>query len=66
LITCIGRIERNGSEQELIVSDLPMTLPPDSIQVSGSSTQDIQLLGAKTESVTTLTAVAPEVAELKA
>lgn len=65
-ITRQGTVELTGSEQELVISDLPMTLQTESVRVSGSSTQAVQLLGVRTESVATLESTAPEVAQLEA
>lgn len=65
-ITRQGTVELTGSEQELVIPDLPMTLQTESVRVSGSSTQAVQLLGVRTESVATLESTAPEVAQLEA
>lgn len=65
-ITRHGTVELTGSEQELVIPDLPMTLQTESVRVSGSSTQAVQLLGVRTESVATLESAAPEVAQLEA
>lgn len=66
LITRKGTVQLKGSETELVVSSLPITLETDSVRVSGSGTQNIKLLGIKTEAVTTLEATTPEVADLEA
>lgn len=65
-ITRQGTVELTGNEQELIIPDLPMTLQTDSVRVSGSSTQAVQLLGVRTESVATLESTEPDVARIEA
>ncbi len=66
LIIRRGTVDLQGSERELVIHNLPMTLQTDSIRVAGSGTQNLKLLGVKTESVTTLESSAPEVADLEA
>lgn len=65
-ITRKGTVQLSDSERELIVTDLPMTLQTDSVRVSGTSDQDIQLLGVRTESLASLESTAPEVSDLEA
>lgn len=65
-ITRQGTVELTGNEQEILLPDLPMTLQTDSVRVSGASTQDVQILGVRTELLATLESVAPEVAHLEA
>ncbi|MGB3509113.1 MAG: mucoidy inhibitor MuiA family protein [Microcoleaceae cyanobacterium] len=50
-ITRRGNLEVSGNEQELVITELPVTLEADSVRVTGAGKVAVQLLGVRTEQV---------------
>lgn len=61
-----GKIQLTGSETELIIADLPLTLQSDSIRVKGVGNTPVRLLGVRTETVYQTEPVEERVAEIVA
>jgi uncharacterized protein (TIGR02231 family) len=61
-----GTIALTGTERELIVSNLPTTLDPESIRVSGKGSVSVKLQGVTTDRQYTTEPVADRIAQLTA
>ncbi|MEC4806136.1 MAG: mucoidy inhibitor MuiA family protein [Jaaginema sp. PMC 1079.18] len=61
-----GRIQLTGSETELIIADLPLSLQSDSIRVKGMGNTPVRLLGVRTETVYQTEPVEGRIAEIVA
>lgn len=66
LVTRQGTIDLTGTERELILTQLPITLDPESVRVSGKGQVAVKLQGVTTERQYTLEPVAERIAELTA
>jgi uncharacterized protein (TIGR02231 family) len=66
LVTRQGTVELTPDDRELVVAELPTTLKPDSVRVSGQGTGAVQILGVRTDRVFATESTAPKVAELEA
>jgi uncharacterized protein (TIGR02231 family) len=66
LVTRQGTIQLTGTERELIVSNLPTTLDPESIRVSGKGSISVKLQGVTTDRQYTTEPVADRIAQLTA
>lgn len=66
LVTRQGTIGLTGTERELIVSNLPTTLDPESIRVSGKGSISVKLQGVTTDRQYTTEPVADRIAQLTA
>ena len=49
LVTRKGLAQLTGEEQELIISELPVTLEPNSVRVAGKGAVAVRLLAVRTE-----------------
>jgi uncharacterized protein (TIGR02231 family) len=66
LVTRQGTINLTGTERELIVSNLPTTLDPESVRVSGKGSVNVKLQGVTTDRQYTTEPVADRIAQLTA
>ncbi len=66
LVTRQGTISLMGTERELIVTQLPPTLAPDSVRVSGKGHVAVKLQGVTTDRQYTIEPVVERIAELTA
>ncbi|HIK12882.1 MAG TPA: mucoidy inhibitor MuiA family protein [Oscillatoriaceae cyanobacterium M33_DOE_052] len=64
LITRSANLTLTGTEQELIIQGLPLTLETESVRARGSGTVNVRLLGVQTERVFSTAPVEARVAEL--
>ncbi len=64
LITRSAKLTLTGTEQELIIQGLPLTVQTDSVRAKGSGTVSVRLLGVQTERVFATAPVEARVAEL--
>ena len=63
-ITRSGNVALSGNEQELVITELPVTLEADSVRVTGTGKVAVQLLGVQTEQVLKSEAVGEKIADL--
>ncbi len=66
LVTRQGTIELIGTERELILTNLPPTLDPESVRVSGRGSVAVKLQGVTTDRQYTVEPVVDRIAELTA
>lgn len=64
-VTRQAKITLTGEERSLLLTDLPLTIQPESFRVRGTGTVAVRLLGVKTETVHTTEPVAERVAQLE-
>jgi uncharacterized protein (TIGR02231 family) len=65
LIIRRGKIELTGSEKELIVENLPISLQTDSVRIAGSGAIAVKILSARCETVFTEEPVANNIAQIE-
>ncbi|NJP11189.1 MAG: mucoidy inhibitor MuiA family protein [Leptolyngbyaceae cyanobacterium RU_5_1] len=63
-VTRRGHISLTGQEQELILTNLPVTIQPESVRVKGTGTIAVRLLGVRTERIYATEPVAKRVAQV--
>jgi uncharacterized protein (TIGR02231 family) len=66
LVTRRGQIQLTGTERELIISNLPTTLDPESLRVGGKGSVAVKLQGVTTDRQYTTEPVADRIAQLTA
>ncbi len=66
LVTRRGQIQLTGTERELIISNLPTTLDPESVRVGGKGSVAVKLQGVTTDRQYTTEPVADRIAQLTA
>ncbi|WP_310485369.1 mucoidy inhibitor MuiA family protein [Chamaesiphon sp. VAR_48_metabat_403] len=66
LVTRRGQIQLTGTERELIVSNLPTTLDPESVRVGGKGSVAVKLQGVTVDRQYTTEPVADRIAQLTA
>jgi uncharacterized protein (TIGR02231 family) len=66
LVTRRGQIQLTGTERELIISNLPTTLDPESVRVGGKGSIAVKLQGVTTDRQYTTEPVADRIAQLTA
>ncbi|NJR32552.1 MAG: mucoidy inhibitor MuiA family protein, partial [Chamaesiphon sp. CSU_1_12] len=66
LVTRQGKINLTGTERELMIRNLPTTLDPESIRVSGKGSVGVKLQGVTTDRQYTTEPVAERIAQLTA
>jgi uncharacterized protein (TIGR02231 family) len=66
LVTRRGQIQLTGTQRELIVSNLPTTLDPESVRVSGKGSIAVKLQGVTVDRQYTTEPVADRIAQLTA
>ncbi len=64
LITRRGMVTLTGQERTLVLSNLPLTLQPESIRAGGTGTVAVRLLGVQTEHVFATEPIADRVAQI--
>ncbi|MEB3217287.1 MAG: mucoidy inhibitor MuiA family protein [Nostocales cyanobacterium 94392] len=64
LVTRRGVIKLDGTEQELIVSQLPETIETDSVRVNGKGNLAVRLLGVNVERIYTIESVVARISQL--
>jgi uncharacterized protein (TIGR02231 family) len=64
LVTRQGKVSLTGSERELAIPLLPVTLEPESVRVSGKGTVGVRLLAVSCDRIYTTEPVAERVAQL--
>lgn len=53
LVTRKGKVSLSGTERELVINSLPVTLETDSVRVSGAGTVGVRLLGVNCDRIYT-------------
>ena len=66
LVTRRGQIQLTGTERELIITNLPTTLDPESVRVGGKGSVAVKLQGVTTDRQYTTEPVADRIAQLTA
>ncbi len=66
LVTRSGKIQLTGTERELIISNLPTTLDPESVRASGKGSIGVKLQGVTIDRQYTTEPVADRIAQLSA
>ncbi len=64
LVTRRGVVQLTGEEQELVITQLPLTLLSESVRASGRGKVPVRLLGVRTERAYTTKVVSQETAQL--
>ncbi|MBF2014518.1 MAG: mucoidy inhibitor MuiA family protein [Rivularia sp. T60_A2020_040] len=64
LVTRRGAIKLNGTEQELIISQLPETIETESVRVNGKGNLAVRLLGVNVERIYTTESVVARISQL--
>ncbi|BAB72818.1 mucoidy inhibitor MuiA family protein [Anabaena sp. FACHB-709] len=64
LVTRKGKVSLSGTERELVINSLPVTLETDSVRVSGAGTVGVRLLGVNCDRIYTTEPVAERAAHL--
>ncbi len=64
LVTRRGMVELTGEERELVVSQIPTSLQPDSVRIRGVGTVEVRLLGVSTERIYSTEPVRERVAQI--
>lgn len=64
LVTRQGKLSITGSERELVIPSLPVTLEPESVRVGGKGTVGVRLLTVSCDRIYTTEPVADRVAQL--
>jgi uncharacterized protein (TIGR02231 family) len=64
LVTRQGKVSLTGSERELVIPLLPVTLEPESVRVTGKGTVQVRLLAVSCDRIYTTEPVAERVAQI--
>ncbi|BCL37041.1 mucoidy inhibitor MuiA family protein [Nostoc sp. MS1] len=64
LVTRKGRVHLSGTERELVIASLPVTLETESVRVGGTGTVGVRLLGVNCDRIYTTEPVTERVAHL--